>query len=51
MQEFVTFWGYLLSDISGFLMSEPIVWFVGIFLLLAVAKLFAHIIFNLGGKM
>lgn len=44
MQDFLTFISSILSDLSAFLMTEPAVWFVGIFLLLAVVELFKNII-------
>lgn len=43
MQDFITFWSAILSELSGFLLSDPAIWFVGIFLLLAVAQLFKYI--------
>lgn len=39
MQDFLTFTTALFGSISDFLMSEPIIWFVGVFLVLAVTKL------------
>lgn len=44
MQDFLTFTTELLRNVSSFLMSEPIVWFVGVFLVLAVTKLVFQII-------
>lgn len=46
----IDFWSAILTDTSAFLLSEPIIHFVSIFLLLAVSKLFANIIFSFGGK-
>lgn len=43
MQGFLTFADDLLNSVSDFLMSDPIIWFVGILLLLSVAKLFKYI--------
>lgn len=40
MQDFLSFMRGLASVISGFLLSEPIVWFVAIFLLAGVVALF-----------
>lgn len=39
MQDFLSFTTSLFGSVSSFLMSEPIVWFVGVFLVLAVTKL------------
>lgn len=44
MQDFLTFTTSLMQSVSSFLMSDPIVWFVGIFLVLAVTKLVFQII-------
>lgn len=44
MQDFLTFTTDLFGSVCDFLMSEPIVWFVGIFLVLAVTKLVFQII-------
>lgn len=43
MQDFLTFCSSVLSDVPDFLMSEPVVWFVGLFLVFGVAKLFRYI--------
>ena len=40
MQDFLSFTRGIASVISGFLMSEPIVWFVAIFLLAGAVALF-----------
>lgn len=40
MQDFVTFIGDMLSEVSTFLMSEPIIYFVGCALLLFVVRIF-----------
>lgn len=40
MQDFLIFMRGMASIVSGFLLSEPIVWFVGIFLLAAVVSIF-----------
>lgn len=44
MQDFLTFITQLLSAVSSFLMTEPIVWFVGVFLLGAVIAVFHKLI-------
>lgn len=44
MQDFLTFFSVLMTDISDFLLSEPIVWFVGIMLLFVIVRLFKYII-------
>ena len=44
MQDFLTFITQLLSAVSSFLMTEPIVWFVGVFLLGAVVAVFHKLI-------
>lgn len=43
LTDFLTFWTALGNWACNFLMSEPISWFVGILLLLAVAQLFKRI--------
>lgn len=40
MQDFLSFARGMASVISGFLLSEPIVWFVALFLLAGVIALF-----------
>ena len=44
MQDFLTFITQLLSAVSSFLMTEPIVWFVGVFLFGAVVAVFHKLI-------
>ena len=44
MQNFLTFVTSLLSAVSSFLLTDPIQWFVGIFLLGAVVAVFHKII-------
>lgn len=44
MQSFLTFASQLFGTISSFLLSEPVVWFVGVFLVLFVAGLVKRII-------
>lgn len=44
MTDFFAFTESLLGSISAFLLSEPIVWFVGVFLVVAVATLVKRII-------
>ena len=44
MQNFLTFTTDLFGAVSDFMMSEPIVWFVGVFLLAAVTRLVFQII-------
>jgi len=44
MQDFLTFTTALFGDVSDFLMSEPVVWFVGVALVIAVTKLVGQII-------
>lgn len=44
MQDFLTFVSGLLSSVSGFLMSEPVCWFVGVFLVGGVGQLVHYII-------
>lgn len=44
MQDFLSFITQLLSAVSSFLMTEPIIWFVGIFLLGAVIAVFHKLI-------
>ena len=36
MQNFVTFWADLFDIVSDFLLSSPIIWFVGIFILISL---------------
>lgn len=36
MQNFVAFWSDMLGVVSSFLLSEPIVWFVGCFVLIFI---------------
>ena len=36
MQDFLTFFSSVFDILTDFLMTEPIYWFVGVFLLLAV---------------
>lgn len=40
MQDFLSFMRGIASVVSGFLMSEPVVWFVALFLLAGVIALF-----------
>ena len=47
MQDVLTFWEGLLSSVCDFLLTEPINYLFGIFLLAAVAGLFISIIKNL----
>lgn len=44
MQDLLTFIGYLLPIICDFLLTEPISYFVGVFILLAVGGLVKRII-------
>lgn len=43
MQDFVIFVSELLPQICDFLLSDPIVWFVGVFLLVGVARVVHYI--------
>ena len=44
MQDFVTFWGSFLDLISDFLLAEPMIWFVGICILILIAGFIRSII-------
>ena len=44
MQNFVTFWGEMFSLVADFLMSEPVIWFVGLFILIVIAGFITKII-------
>ena len=44
MQDFLTFFSSLFDTLAGFLMTEPVYWFVGVFLLLAVIGLLKRLI-------
>lgn len=44
MQNFLTFTSSLLSAVSSFLLTDPIYWFIGVFLLGAVVSVFHKII-------
>lgn len=44
MNDFLTFTSSLFNQISGFLMTEPIKWFVGVALVLAVIGIFRKVI-------
>lgn len=45
MQDFVSFWSDLFGIVSDFLLSEPIIWFVGIFILICLAGFLNSIIY------
>lgn len=36
MQNFVIFWSSMLDIVSDFLLSEPIIWFIGCFILIFI---------------
>lgn len=36
MQNFVSFWSSMLDIVSDFLLAEPIIWFVGCFILIFI---------------
>lgn len=44
MQNFVTFWGEFFPIVSDFLTSEPVIWFVGIIVLIMIAGFIMKII-------
>lgn len=44
MQNFVSFWGSMFELVSDFLLSEPIIWFVGILILILIAGFIRSII-------
>lgn len=44
MQDFVSFWSAMFSIVCDFLLSEPIIWFVGIFVLICVCGLLQRLI-------
>lgn len=44
MQVMLDFWSLLLHEVVDFCMSEPVIWFVAVFLLFAVGKLVNRII-------
>lgn len=46
MQNFVTFWESFLGLVADFLMSEPIIWFTAVFLLLLIVGLLQRL-FNI----
>lgn len=45
MQNFVTFWANILPVICDFLLSEPIIYFVGFFILILIAGFIRSILF------
>lgn len=45
MQSFVSFWSQLFGILSDFLLSEPIIWFVGVLLLICIAGFINTIIY------
>lgn len=45
MQNFVSLWSDIFSIVSDFLMSEPIIYFVGIIILICIAGFINKIIF------
>ena len=45
MQDFVSFWSALFGILSDFLLSEPVIWFVAVVLLICVAGFINTIIF------
>lgn len=44
MQSVVTFWGSMFSEISEFLMSEPMIYFVGLIVLAVIIGAFRKLI-------
>lgn len=44
MQDFVTLWSSLFGIVTDFLMSPPIIWFVGIVILILIAGFIRKII-------
>lgn len=44
MQDFLIFWTALLQIVSDFMLTEPISWFTGILVLLAIVALVKRII-------
>lgn len=38
MQNFVTFWSDLFGIVCDFLLSAPIIWFVGVFILICLCS-------------
>jgi len=44
MPSFLTLWQGFLSALSAFLLTEPIIYFVGIFVLMAIANIVVGII-------
>lgn len=44
MQDFLSFVSFLFEALTNFLLSEPIIWFVGVFLLLFIAGAVKRII-------
>lgn len=46
MQDFVTFWGDFLPIVCDFLLSDPIIWFIGILISIFVASFVRKLIFR-----
>ncbi len=44
MQDVIVFWTALLQAVADFLLTEPISWFTGIFVLLAIVGIVRRII-------
>lgn len=45
MSNFVTFWSDIFDLVSSFLLSEPIIWFIGILLLICLAGFINKILY------
>lgn len=46
MQSFVTFWASMFQVVQDFLLSEPIIWFIGLFVLFILVGLLQKV-FNI----
>lgn len=44
MQSVVTFWGSMFSEVSDFLMAEPMIYFVGLIILAIIIGAFRKLI-------
>ena len=44
MQDFLSLWSGFLTSICDFLLTEPVIWFTGCFVLIAVSAVFKKII-------
>lgn len=44
MQSFVTFWASMFEVVQDFLLSDPIIWFVGLFMLFIIVGLLQKIL-------